>query len=890
MPARDQSHSLLFGLLGVQLSFLTTEALKSGLALCQADPAESLADALVSAGQLSEEHSQLLESVTAAHLEKHDGDVDRSLASLPPVSPDAIATISCACEAGLRSQLVNVPVQKSVGCPEASNRYETIVEESVQGIVIHQDYRICYANPAYARLLGYENPADVLGKVVFEIGAVSDEWPLMRERTAAVLRGETVDPHPGWWGVRQDGRRIRISATASRILWDGRPAIVSFFSDITKRYHAEERLVQSRREVEHTLALLDTLQDNAPVGFAFMDCNLRFVRINETLAAINGKPAQEHIGRTIAEVLPELASEIVPLHEQVIRTQEPIVNLEVNAQQPADPAQPGTWLCSYFPVSASDQLLGVGVVVVEITERKQAALRLQASQQTQTQTLAILDTLQKTAPVGIAVVDCDFRYMRINEMLAEINGLPVDEHIGRTVQDVLPDLWPIIGPLMRGVLESGEPVAGMEVNAPHPSMPDVDGSWLVSYYPVCSGGEMLGLGTIVVDITARKGMEEALRDSDRRKDEFLAMLAHELRNPLTPIRSALEIMQLQPHAEALHQEARGIIDRQACHLVRIVDDLLDVSRITRGQIQLDRQRVNAAEILSDAVAASRPLMQRHGHEFRIRQAEPIPELHVDSTRIVQVLTNLLNNAARYTEPGGHIELSAHQESQALAVRIRDNGVGISETLKPHLFDLFVQSDQSLDRSRGGLGIGLTVARQLVEMHGGSIEVESDGEGRGSEFTVRLPLPDDVPADMSDCPEAMADEPVDLETRSLRVLLVDDNEAIIASAGMLLELLGHEVHTATDGPTALEAAARIRPEVFLVDIGLPGMTGYDVVRELRTNPEFRETFAIAISGYGRDKDVEKAYRAGFDGHLLKPVALNRLREVLALAATQAPTST
>ena len=737
-------------------------------------------------------------------------------------------------------------------------------------------------NSAYLELYGYESADEVIGRDVFEVGALPEERPLLKERTAAALRGETLEPHPGWWAERPDGTRVRISATGRRIEWNQRPAIVSFFSDITRQHQAEQEVLTARSQAVEALALLDTLQEQAPIGFAFLDRNLRFVRINATLAEINGHSAEAHIGRTLFEIIPELAPEIAALHQQAMTTREAIVNLEINAQQPANPDQPGTWLCSYYPVNDGDDVLGVGVV--EITERKKASLQLEELQRAQAETLGLLDAMQKAAPVAFAFVDCEFRLVRVNETAARIGGYDPQVSIGRKIEDILPRLWPTVGPLYEHVRNTGEPVINCEIVAPHPGRPGEEGLFLANFYSIFRDNEMLGIGVIVVDNTERRKIEVELRETDRRKDEFLAMLAHELRNPLAPIRTAIDIMRLQPDSVDQHRRVTDLIDSQVAHLVRIVDDLLDVSRITRGLIQLDKQRVTCDSIIRDAVAASRPLLESRGHHFTISQPATPLELNADATRIVQVVTNLLTNAARYTDPGGTIELTAKREGTSLAFRVRDDGNGIPDDLKPHIFDLFVQADRSLDRSSGGLGIGLTVARRLVEMHEGTIHVGSDGPRTGSEFVVRLPLPQDAheSSDPTPSPER-ARKPDD--GKRLRILIVDDNDAIIHSVGTLLDLLGHEPYTALDGPTAVELAAQHKPDVCLVDIGLPGMNGYEVAKALRALPHGKQMQMIAISGYGRDKDIERATQAGFDRHLLKPVEVSQLRALLKESAAK-----
>jgi CheY-like chemotaxis protein len=370
-----------------------------------------------------------------------------------------------------------------------------------------------------------------------------------------------------------------------------------------------------------------------------------------------------------------------------------------------------------------------------------------------------------------------------------------------------------------------------------------------------------------------------VQEADRRKNEFLAMLAHELRNPLAPIRNAVEVMRLPGVAAPQLAWARGVIERQVQHMVRLVDDLLDVSRITRGKIRLQKEPVELTSVLARAVETSRPLIEERGHELTITPAGCPLWAQGDPVRLAQVVSNLLNNAAKYTEKGGRIWLSAAREEGQAVLRVRDTGMGIPVEMLGSVFELFTQADRSLDRAHGGLGIGLTLVRQLVEMHQGSVEAHSDGPGKGSEFVVRLPLmaepaPPDRPGRSA---SAGPDGP------SRRILIVDDHGDVAESLRTLLDLAGHQVAVAHDGAAALEAVASFRPEVVLLDIGLPGMDGYEVARRLRALPAGKALVLVATTGYGQLEDRSRSRAAGFDWHLVKPVDLEELSGVLARLA-------
>ena len=391
------------------------------------------------------------------------------------------------------------------------------------------------------------------------------------------------------------------------------------------------------------------------------------------------------------------------------------------------------------------------------------------------------------------------------------------------------------------------------------------------------------------DITARVGLEAernrleqlmreqaaAMEDLHRRKDEFLAMLSHELRNPLSPIASALQLLSLQKQEDPLQYKARTIIERQVGQLTRLIDELLEVSRITTGRIHLKQERIDINKILDNAVETVRPLLNERQHELTISLA-PLPVwVFADAARMEQVVVNLLTNAAKFTEDFGNIWLSVEQEGHDCVLRVRDTGVGISTELLPHIFDLFTQSDRSLDRSQGGLGIGLALVQRLVEKHNGQVEVFSL-LGKGSEFVVRMPVMEDFEAV---APRSLQ-RVVTTSVTSLRVLVVDDNEDAAQMLGMILMRLGHEVLTVHDGPSALVAAVDFLPHVILLDIGLPEIDGYEVAKRIRLNAIFKDVVLVAMTGYGQDSDRQRSANSGFDHHMVKPPDFIKLQEILA----------
>lgn len=396
-------------------------------------------------------------------------------------------------------------------------------------------------------------------------------------------------------------------------------------------------------------------------------------------------------------------------------------------------------------------------------------------------------------------------------------------------------------------------------------------------------GTLQGFIKIMRDRTDRKRLEEelhnraeALSRADREKDEFLAVLAHELRNPLAPVFYALRLLDEKPLEDPQRWYLRRIVDRQMRRLARLIDDLLDISRIRTGKVELRKERIELSGAVDHAVDIVRPLCEDRGIELTVALPPEPVWLKADPTRFEQVLSNLLSNAVKFTEDKGSISIAAEREGREIVVRVKDTGVGIAPDLLPRIFDLFIQGDSSLDRSRDGLGIGLTLSQKLVELHGGTIEARSEGAGTGSEFVVRLPmLLETAP------PDAEAAQVAGAASQSLRILVVDDSEDTAETMGTLLEMSGHTVEIAHSGPAALEAAATFRPDVVLLDIGLPGLDGYQVAERLREDPTMQGVTLIAASGYGQEEDRRRSMEAGIDRHLVKPVDLKELQELLAV---------
>jgi PAS domain S-box-containing protein len=535
---------------------------------------------------------------------------------------------------------------------------------------------------------------------------------------------------------------------------------------------------------------------------------------------------------------------------------------------------------------AAGQAVRLTGIMWDVTERVKAEEALRVSRER-------LDLAVNSTELGLWYCDLPFDRLVWNDKCKEHFGLPPDAEV--TIDLFYERLHPDDRERTRQAVDRaltervGYDVEYRTVEPVQPGRPGRKGRpavagtperirWIRAigraFYDV--SGRPVRFDGVTVDITRQKEAEEALREADRQKNEFLAMLAHELRNPLAPIRNGLEVIRLAgDDAEALC-EVRGMMERQIEHLVRLVDDLLDVSRIIRSKITLREEPLELATVLARAVETARPVIDAHHHRLTISLPEKPLRLKGDLVRLAQVFSNLLNNAAKYTEPGGDLRLEAETENGEVIVRVGDTGVGMAPEMLRAVFDLFFQADHSAARSTGGLGIGLTLVKQLVEMHGGKVEAHSAGPGQGSTFIVRLPALAETAAipgkdtPLSRTPDAPA---------SRRVLVIDDNVDSARSLSLLLRASGHEVATAGDGPSGVEAARTFRPEVVLLDIGLPGMNGYEVARHLRGEDGLSGLLLVALTGYGQDEDRQRSREAGFDEHLVKPVDPRLLLEMV-----------
>jgi PAS domain S-box-containing protein len=508
----------------------------------------------------------------------------------------------------------------------------------------------------------------------------------------------------------------------------------------------------------------------------------------------------------------------------------------------------------------------------DVTRQKQAEESFHRVTAESERMRRLYETVLSATPDFVYVFSLDHRVLYANDSLIRMWGKGRDGAVGKTFLEIGYEPWhaEMHDREIDQVRATKQPIRG-EV-----PFTGTHGRRIYDYIfvPVIGAdGEVEAVAGTTRDVTDRKESELALEESDRKKDEFIALLAHELRNPLAPIRNGLQVVR-QTEDPAVRERAQDMMERQLAHLVRLIDDLLDVSRISRNKLELRRARVTLADVVESAVEAAQPSIDAAGHElFVTLPARPV-HLDADLTRLAQVLSNLLANSAKYTERGGTIWLSAERRDAVVEVMVRDTGIGIPPDSLPGIFDMFSQVDRSIERAAGGLGIGLALVKGLTEMHGGTVVARSDGDGQGSTFVVTLPtIPDGAPVADDTAPRALPPRP------RRRVLVVDDSRDGAQSLGMMLELAGHEVALAFDGLEAIERAAQFRPEVILMDVGMPRLNGLDATRRIRQEPWGRAATIIALTGWGQEVDREQSREAGCNGHLVKPVAPEELQRML-----------
>ncbi|WP_165069417.1 PAS domain-containing protein [Paludisphaera rhizosphaerae] len=730
------------------------------------------------------------------------------------------------------------------------------------------DFLFLEANPAYAGLTGL---GQVVGKRMREIIPDHDEhWfetygkvaltgePVRFVNTAEKMGGQWFDVYASPAG----GRKVAV-----------------LFQNVTAAVLAERERERLLSSLNQERANLEAVVQSAP---AFI-CTLRgpdhvFTLANRLYYEMVGD--RDLIGRPVREAFPDLEGQgFFELLDQVFRSGEPFVGKEMPILFRRDGGAIERRFLNfvYQAVIEGDGVVsGIFVHGVDVTDMVVARETVRDSE-------ARFRQLADAMPQAVWAARSDGTVDYFNRKWREYGDYPEGVLGGpRWARIIHPDDVDRARDAWQESVRTGRP---FEVEYRLRRASDGTHRWhLGRALPIeDSRGRIVRWFGTNTDVDDVKRLSEALQQADRRKDEFLATLAHELRNPLAPLSNGLQLLELGQAADAARSTI-GMMTRQLGHMVHLIDDLMDVARVRSGKISLRKQRVELQAVAAGAVEAGRQYIEAGRHELTATMPpEPIP-LDADPTRLTQVISNLLNNAAKYTEPGGRIDLTVTREGAEAVVSVRDTGVGIAPEMLPKVFDMFTQVDASLHRAQGGLGVGLTIVRRLVEMHGGRIEVRSEGVGKGSEFRVHLPIADVAPVAANPArPEVDEVAPAG----AIRVLVVDDVRDSADSLSRLLTLDGHDVHTAYDGAQALAEASAFPPDVILLDLGLPDKNGFEVAAELRADPAFRDAMLVALTGWGQPEDRRRSGEVGFDHHLVKPVEIDVLRNILSAVAQSTP---
>jgi PAS domain S-box-containing protein len=743
---------------------------------------------------------------------------------------------------------------------------DAIVGKSLDGVI--QSW-----NAGAERLFGY-TAEQAVGRhisLVIPPDRIAEEDEIL-----AKLRAGTRIEHFETERLRSDGRRILVSLTISPIKDESGTVVGAskIVRDVTQQRQAEQRERQLLEEAAAANAKFHAFFEQGALFAGIMEVNGTILDANRLSWEACGFSKEQIVGSKFwdgpwwapsADLVDQIKTASGQAAEgQTFRAELPYFVAD-GSQRTAD--------VMIQPIrDGAGRVLFLAPTGIDITDRKRAEADRER-----------FVTLIENSTDFIGICDLDGVPLFVNRAGLEKVGLDDFEQARRTPVGsfFFPEDQPrIVQEFLPSVLEKGH--GEIEVRFRH--FKTGDARWMA--YKVLTlpdaEGRPVAFATVSQDVTERKRLEDSLRslatdlsEMDRRKNEFLAMLAHELRNPLAPISNATRTLRLGGHDEDALGSASETLERQVRQLSRLVDDLLDMSRITRGTIELRREPIELTTVVHQAIETVRPLYVRMNQELTVALPTHTTHLDADPARLAQVVGNLLNNACKFTDRGGHVWLTVEQEGEQAVIRVRDNGIGIAADSLPGVFDMFAQVDTSLERSRDGLGIGLTLVRTLVEMHGGTVEVHSDGLGCGSEFVVRLPVLTEAPTPLS---PARVSEP--RPTVGRRILIVDDNEDGADSLALLLRLAGHETHKARDGFEAIEAVPRLQPDVVLLDIGLPRLNGYEVCRRIRSEPWGKDVVLVAVTGWGGPDDRRRSSDAGFDAHMVKPVDHDVLMALLA----------
>jgi PAS domain S-box-containing protein len=743
---------------------------------------------------------------------------------------------------------------------------------------------ITYMNPVAEKLTGWaEHEAqgqslDSVFRIVNEETRQPVENPAIKALSAGVVGG--LANHTVLIG--KDGRECPVDDSAAPISDEHGhvSGCVLIFRDVT----AQRRVESDKVDQLLTTRLLASIIESSDDAIISKTLNGIIQSWNAAAQRLFGYTADQAIGRHISLVIPpERIAEEDHIVSQ-LKAGKRIDHFETERLR----SDGGRILVSLTISPIKDDagtVIGASKIVRDVTRQRQAEHRERQLLAEAASANAKFHAFFEQGALFAGIMDVDGTLLEANRLSLEACGFTREQVIGKPFWEG--PWWSPSQPLVEQIrAASGEAAAGQTFHAEMPYFV-ADGSQRlaeVTIQPIRDeSGRVLFLAPTGQDVTERKRLEDNLRrlaadlsEADRRKNEFLAMLAHELRNPLAPISNATRALRLSDGQGGGLQAASAMLERQVGQMARLVDDLLDMSRITRGKIELRKERVELAPIVHQAVEAVVAQYRSMNHELTVTLPPQPVHLEADPARLAQVIGNLLNNACKFTDRGGHVWLTVDREGDQAVIRVRDTGIGIAADDRSRLFEMFAQVDTSLERSRDGLGIGLTLVRTLVEMHGGTVQVHSEGLGRGSEFTIRLPV---AAATARPSPQPAVREPL-RSSVGRRILIVDDSEDGAESLAMLLRLEGHETYKAHDGQEAIKAAERLRPDVVLLDIGLPILNGYEVCRRIRREAWGQHLTIVALTGWDQEEDRHRSREAGFDAHMVKPVDHDELLKLLA----------
>jgi len=782
---------------------------------------------------------------------------------------------------------------------ESEERFAKAFRASPDGLLIARvsDGAILEVNDSFAALSGYDRD-ELIGKSTILLGLYVD--PSDRQRALAILKERNYVRDFEFKVRRKSGEARLITFSAEPLELRGERCWLTIVRDITEQKQAEVALRESEERFEKAFraspdALVITrLSDRA------------ILEVNDSWVSLFGYDRDEVIGRNwilfdfLADPDDRSRAAMILEERNFIR------DFEMAVKRKSGETRLVTFSTELIEIRGE----GCAITIIhDVTERKQAEEALRKSEEQTRRQLAQIEAIYATAPVGLCFMDTEYRYISINDRLAEIDGRSVEEHLGRTVREVMPEIADVVEPLFQRVVETGEPALNIERSVATAAQPGVVRHFIVSYYPVKNGGErVLGVNSVVVDITKRKKIEEELErllrqektareeaeTANRMKDDFLATISHELRTPLTSILGWARMLTDGALAEDQARHALEVIAQSAQAQTRLIEDILDTSRIITGRLQLDAHPVRIEHIFQAAVDVVRPSAEAKG--IALSATVDVPPgvddvVFGDASRLQQALWNLLSNAVKFTNEGGRIEARLGRAGNRIEITVSDTGMGIEPQFMPYVFERFHQADSTSTRKYGGLGLGLAIVRHIVEMHGGSVSASSPGKDQGATFKIKLPLVSTSRLPQPESQQAESEAPQAKERKAtgnghrldgVRVLLVEDNPDTLDMLKFIFDESGAEVTTAASVNEALEALERSQPDALVSDIAMPDRDGYDLIREVRSrDPEHGGAIpAVAVTAFARAEDRVNILAAGFQMHVAKPVDPDELIAVVA----------